>query len=447
LAEPIYQHELDGQEVEEEDMNLLGTTSGLADDRALAELLRLAPFDGTNTAKAILPYALRAGDSATVVPNGATGSARILPFRAIVGSRTGVATDPLAAWRDIRSSVYAQTTGSGAFGAAASFAPNTSGLPRWDLVYAAFTPDANGTQVTRYVRDPATGAISSPTVVTTLVQNVVVMVEQGTPSATPAPPAPPGDGGGTYYIPLAYVRIAVGFSATSTLLPADLLPVAPVVSLARIAGGLCLQPANQQFVPGGAALSAASLAAWGAGGRRPSFLLSPEMVGGESRIVAIDFSSPSSPSHPGALAIVDDSRDWRKRLFRWTCFAYGPAAATSNQIDFVWAGPSLWSGSHPPKFVPNASAVGVGQDIQWGFGQSFVADVLLGSFAGALAMLVNPPSASNPPSQLAQIGETIGLIVDLNDGKLKLYLRSSTPYPPFMLFVWIDATAPFPNWI
>src|ERR1700728_290119 len=132
MAEPIYQHELDGQEVEQEDINLLGTTSGLADDRVLAELLRLAPFDGTNTAKAILPYALRAGDSATVVPNGATGSVRVLPFRAIIGSRTTIATDPLAAWRDIRSSVYAQTTGGGAFGAAAVFAPNPGLTSRWD---------------------------------------------------------------------------------------------------------------------------------------------------------------------------------------------------------------------------------------------------------------------------------------------------------------------------
>ncbi len=140
MAEPIYQHELDGQEVEQEDINLLGRTGGLADDRVLAELLRLAPFDGTNTAKAILPFALRAADSGTVVPNGATGSVRILPFRAIIGSRTSIATDPLAAWRDIRSSVYSQTTGSGALGAAAAFAPNTTTTPRWDLVYAAFTP-------------------------------------------------------------------------------------------------------------------------------------------------------------------------------------------------------------------------------------------------------------------------------------------------------------------
>lgn len=405
MAEPIYQHLLDGQEVEQEDINLLGRTGGLADDRVLAELLRLAPYDGANVVKAILPFAHQSSSWGTVVPNGATATARVLPFRAIVGARTAVTMNPLEAWRDIRSAVFAATTGGGALGAAVAFAPNTAGAPRWDLVYAAFAPDSNGGSRTRYVRDPATGAVSSPTVVTTLVQQLTIRVAQGTPSATPAPPPPPADGGGTFYIPLAYVRIDASFSATSTILPQDILCIAPIVSLSRVAGSFAVQPANHQFAPGGTALTAARLGTWGAAAnQRPPFYLPPEMVGGESRVIAIDFSVPQNQSHAGVLAVVDDSRDWRNRIFRWTCFVRG--APNGTVAGFAWQVPTP-----AQNIVPSARAGGVGQDMQFGFGQSFVSDVNDPPFNGGMAMLVGPP-ALNTALPVAQMTETVGLMVD-----------------------------------
>ncbi len=501
MAEPIYQHEYDGQEVEEEDINLLGTNSGLADDRVLAELLRLQPFDGTSTAKAILPYALRAGDSATVIPNGATGAVRVLPFRAIVGSRTALATDPVANWRDIRSAVFAQKSSSGARGAVVSFAPNTTGVTRWDLVYAAFTPDANGAQVTRYVRDPVTGAITAPSVVTTLVQQVAILVAQGprpilipipiitpvttlaatapataataspTPTAatspatapaaspsstaaastsTPALPAVPGDGGGTFYIPLAYVAIPAGFSATSTVLPGSIFSVAPVISLARVSGTFSVQPANQQFVANGSAITAAQLATW-AGGTRPGFYMPPDMVGGESRMVAIDFTVPGY-SHGGgfaqpnvnnsaSLAVVDDTRDWRGRVFRWMAFARGPN--TVGNPGFAWQlpVPASWS------LVPNAFSSGIAQDLLFGFGQSFQSDASTAGVNGGMAVRITPLSGAG---SLAAVNVIFGLMVDLTDGKLKIYLQQNptnlTATPNFVIFIWLDASAPFTNW-
>lgn len=438
MAEAIYQHELDGQEVEQEDLNLVGRTGGLADDRVLAELLRLTPGDGTNVAKAILPFGHRGSNWGTLVPNGATATVRVLPFRAIIGARAAVSSSPLDAWRDIRSAVYAATTGANALGAAVAFAPNAAGLPRWDLVYLAFTPDANGPSRTRYVRDPNTGAVSSPTVVTTLVQQLTVLVAQGTPSATPAPPAAPLDGGGTYYIPLAYVRIDATFNATSTLLPGDILSIAPVVSLSRASGGVSLQPANQQFAVGGSALTADRVAAWATTRARPSFFLPPDMVGGESRLIALDFST-QNPSHPMVLGVVDDSRDWRNRIFRWTVFA---KATPSGVVGgFAWASPAP-----PQNQVPSARALGVGQDLQFGFGQSFVSDVNDPPFAGGLAMLVSPGVANaNPPSAMSQVNETIGLLVDAADGKLKLYTRANAN-PRLVMLVWLEATAPYPNW-
>ena len=46
----------DGQEFQQGDMQTLSTVAGLADDRTLAEILRLAPYDGTNLYKTVLPY-------------------------------------------------------------------------------------------------------------------------------------------------------------------------------------------------------------------------------------------------------------------------------------------------------------------------------------------------------------------------------------------------------
>jgi hypothetical protein len=441
MAEPIYHHQVDGQEVEQEDLNLLGATSGLADDRVLAELLRLAPYDGVTVAKALMPFGHRGSNWGTLVPNGASGTARVLPFRAIVGSRTKVDTSPVDAWRDIRSAVYAQSTGQGALGAAVAFAPNTAGLPRWDLVYLAFNTDMNGASRTRFVRDPGTGAITSPAVVTTLVQQLTVMVAQGTPSATPAVPNLPNDAAGTYYIPLAHVRVDANFGPTSTLLPTDILSVAPVVSIARSAGGVCLQPANQQFVPGGAALTPDRIASWASSKTRPNFFLPPEMQGGESRIIALDFSGPN-PSHPTVLGVVDDSRDWRNRLFRWTCFV--KAASAQGAAGFAWGSPA----PPIPSQVPTARGVGVGQDVQVGFGQSFVNDVNDPPFAGGFAIyLTPPPTGGGAPqaSNLAQLNTPIGLMVDVTDGKLKVYLPANAN-PRFVMLVWLDATAPYPNW-
>ncbi len=438
MAEAIYQHQLDGQEVEQEDLNLIARTGGLADDRVLAELLRLTPGDGTNVAKAILPFAHQGSNWGTVVPNGATATARVLPFRAIIGSRAAVATNPVDAWRDIRSAVYAATTGMNALGAAVAFAPNTTGAPRWDLVYLAFTPDANGPSRTRYVRDPGTSAVSSPTVVTTLLQQIAVLVAQGTPSATPVPPATPQDGGGTYYIPLAYMRIDGAFNATSTFLPADILSIAPIVSLSRASGGVTLQPANQQFAVGGSALTGDRVAAWATTKTRPSFFLPPDMIGGESRIIALDFST-GNPSHPMVLGVVDDSRDWRNRLFRWTVFA--KATPTGTPGGFAWTTPPP-----PQNQVPSARALGVGQDLQFGFGQSFVNDVNDPPLAGGLAMLVSPAAPNaNPPSAMSQVNETIGLLVDAADGKLKIYTRANAN-PRLIMLVWLEASAPYPNW-
>jgi hypothetical protein len=119
MAEPIVSPTLDGQELEVPDIANLGAVAGLADDRVLAELLRITPYDGTNVYRGVVPFAVRSALGATS-PGGTVqssgignGSVVVNPFRAIVGSRNAPGTFPpndpaagyqpasLANWREI----------------------------------------------------------------------------------------------------------------------------------------------------------------------------------------------------------------------------------------------------------------------------------------------------------------------------------------------------------
>ncbi len=163
------------------------------------------------------------------------------------------------------------------------------------------------------------------------------------------------------------------------------------------------------------------------------------MVGSESRIFAIDFTIPGW-SHSNPIAVADDSRDWRNRVFRWTCFA--KTTATGANPTFAWQVPQTALSA----IFPTARAQGIGQDIQIGFGQSFVSDVNDSPLNGGMAMLVNPSTgAANSTGVMTAITDTVGLMADLTDGKLKIYTRANAS-PKFAIFIWLDATAPFSNW-
>ncbi len=132
----------------------------------LAEALRLAPNQGA-VSRAIFPYGWSGDNSGTVTPTtAADGSVYIAPFRAVIGSRTNVSTDGLKSWRDIRSAVFVAgadpttPTPVTALAVKQALAANSSGLDRWDLIYAAVTPDANANSVQRAVKNPNTGTVT-----------------------------------------------------------------------------------------------------------------------------------------------------------------------------------------------------------------------------------------------------------------------------------------------
>src|ERR1700678_1260235 len=320
MAEDFYFCANDGQEIEVDDVNLMGSVGGLADDHVLAELLRLAPFSGA-VSKAIIPFGQQgSGDNPTVTPAGATGSLTVGPFRAVAGSRDTVANiGPKMAWNDLRSGIFTGAA-QGTLPASLQIAANTATLPRWDLVYAALQTDANGASVSRYRKDPTTEQVTVANVVSTRTQIVSVSVVQGAAATPLVKPALPPDANGFYYFPLAFVRVPAGFNATSTILPQDIDEIMPFVPLARTFGAGTVRPADQQWQEGGSVLGSSSFGWTGTAGQRPGPFMPPSMAGAETLLVAMDFSNanPSFWSH--AQHGVVDSGDWRFRVWDWRCF-------------------------------------------------------------------------------------------------------------------------------
>jgi hypothetical protein len=414
-----------GQEVEQSDINALSDAGGLADDHVLAELLRLAPFSGNGVAKAILPF----GTTATVAPAGATGSITVSPFRAVVGTRdTAANIGTLKNWNDLRSAIF---TGPNALALSQPLQANTTAQPRWDLLYAQLQVDAPGAQVSRYRKDPATEQVSVVQVAKSLVQSISVGVTQGT-SGGPKPTLPP-DGGGTFFFPLANVRVPANFGPLSTVASTDIEDLAPYAPVALTTGASVLVPANHQYKEGGSVLSSAAFA-WGSGGGRPGPVIPPTMSGCEGRLIAIDVQAAASASwshQPGS--VVDDSRDWRNRIFRWF------AAVNSNA---TWLYPWDRGNSQPPRALAATGAVWQAGGMAFGFGQSFVPDSLgiirfpIPTLSMPVVAQVNPTNANLPAST------NVALYVDTQTGVLAVAM---TGQPGVRCFFWLEASAQFPN--
>jgi hypothetical protein len=426
--EPRFQITSNGQELQKDDVNLVAQEAALADDRVLAELLRLAPFDGQRVSRAIIPFGHAGASGATVSPNGPTGSVLISPFRAIIGSRTAVQNGAKDAWRDIRSAIF--TAGPGALTSIVGLNPNPTATPRWDLICAAVAVDANGASTLRFAKDPATKVVNAQALVTTIATTITVSAIQGVAGASPTAPATPNDAGGTFYIPLAYVRVVPNFGSNTTLSPVDLCEVAPIARVSRVLGSSTLRPADVQFDPAGALLTAARFGDWGTTGARPPNAMPPSMSGGDSIALALTFIDPTIDR--GWLpdgAILDRSVDWRNRLFR-----------VHYQVR-SWQAAFAWSRTASPWPVMPSSFRGSAQTprIQnFDFGQSFVDDgALYGGFAGGAVFVADPTSIAF----LAQ-GSRVAVYVDAATGAMKLAL---TGVPNALFLLWIEATAPFTN--
>lgn len=425
-----------GQSIVQADFNQLGSYA-LMDDHVFAELIRMAPYDGVDVSKAILPYgvpALLTGDRATVIRNGATGSVLVRPFRAFVGSRTDEATNAKDNWRDVKSAIWLGSSTSQT--AALTLAANASGNPRWDLVYAVVTPDADTATVSRKVKNTTTKVIAATSVVTTVVTTVAVAVQAGTPGALPVFPTIPADGAGAYNIPLAYVRVPNGFNGTSTVARTDIVCAIPMASI-EAGGSSSLAPATYMFKAGGApsalgGLTPAREGAWGATGTRPGWFMPPDLAAGPSRLLAFDLSSGTSTnwSHQSGC-ILDLSTNWSRRLFKWTMmvasnaspyevFAFDPAAAD------------------PGLSIPNArqNSLDAGGVLVTGMGQSFIDDA--SGFGDTLI-------AHLDSTQCAALvgGTSVQIRCQQATGRMSLVV---TGVPLCQVFIWLESTSQFSNY-
>lgn len=409
MAEDQYQVLNNGQAFQTQDANLLGLVAGLADDRALAELLRVKAYGGS-VLKYILPFGDgNLGKNGTVIPTGSgNGSVFVNPFRAIIGPTTAEGTDSKKSWRDIRSGLFmgSPTARQGLV----NFSNNSSGNPRWDLVQAVVTRDANGTSQSRKVKDPTTKVISTVSTVVQLVQTVTVSVVAGTPGASPTFPSPTADSSSTFYIPLAYVRIPNGFNASSTIGASDIANVPSVAPISRAGGAASAQVANGMYAAGGVVLSSANQGSWGSGGlaNRPHNFTPSEHFGCEMVNV---FVTTKSENGQVVNADVLDDRDWRGRR----CVAFVCCTPTGGN-DFAQNAPG--NDNLESLFSAGGQTFGAHSSLQ--FGQT----------------IIQEPTAANKGyccrwtnTTLSTLGATneIGVYCDLADsGKLKFH-KVNTP--------------------
>jgi hypothetical protein len=413
VAEPAYNPTIGGAsangiELQIADLAAIGSAAGLADDHVFAELLRLAPYDGSNVTKAVLPYGYRAaaGTVLAATVSATTGTVlNISPFRAIVGSRTAVGTDALKNWRDIRSALYA----GGTVTLDAGNPPNF----RWDLVYATLTVDQPATSRSIRVKDASSSVVTNQTAYINTAQSLTLHVAKGTPGSTPTSPALPADSPPGYNIPLALVRVGPG----SVVAAKDIRDCAPVVQ----PGGLRCRPASSNADQSDAAWNNAYV---GLVASRPAIYLPRSMGGVEVIFVEIDCSDSTSANWSHAdHGVVDDSADWRNRFF--LSFA---SASSYLALPNVWANDPGGAGTIClPDQVPAFPV----------FGQSFADGD--GIAAGPIIYSV---TSTTLPSQWTGSG-FVTLYVDLSDGKLKVHLGGTGAQG--RVFFMVFATGAFPN--
>lgn len=436
--EQQYQLANNGQEVQQNDLNLLGETAALADDRTLAEFLKMVPF-GSNVVKSLLPYfdhpivgsETSSGPRTTV--NAVAGGYLVRPFRALVGTRTAAVSDAKKNLRDIRSALFIGP-GSGTNYGCQLIAPATNTdvtNSRWDLIYAAVAVDGNAAGVTRYIKDPTSLAIAPTTVVTVKQTTVTVGIKAGTVSATPALPTIDADTGTTFYIPICYVRIPPSFTSGTTPSQGTIMMAETPGVVAPTTGAHSVRVANKMFQPGGSMLTTTRIANWGSTGTKPVWFISPETIGMETLLIQLDLTSASSANwNIQDGGIVDDSRNWCRHYFMWQLFI--TTAAGYFASDFAATSQDGLSANLTPSGRGPSFSSGVYSS---GMGQSFVRDghTIMGDDKEVVLYMIPAYNAG-----MTVAGSAFGLYVDpLDSGRLKFYNNGVNP-PLCKVFIKLD---------
>lgn len=451
-----------GQELQLSDVDNLGAVAGLADNRVLAELLRLASYSGGPVAKCIIPFTqsaapgqagLQANEYGTVMPSlSANGSVLVNPFRAVVGPRNaynaapspnpavGFQSNQLASWRDIRSGVFVGTafyagTGANVPQQIVTLAPNSSGLTRWDLIYATVAVDANGPSVTRRIKNPSTGVITPTAVASYLNSPVSIAVVVGTPGSSPVPPSLPADAGGNYNIGIALVRVPNGFSSSSTVATGDIRAFAgensqpliyPLSAFQHVNARMDVQPATGNNDLDG---TYAANFPWGnaSAAGRPGCFMPPDWGGGRQVMVELDLVTGGAYSHLSG-GIVDSSINWLNRMIL-AVFQVNVNKFANDQSGSTTRAPYALEGTGfgaPATFTALAS--------------TFSQDGAIVASTSSVLYIAN--ASSTYICSLLASGSSLGLYVDPT-GVLKAYVSATTP--GVRVFAWLMASGQFPN--
>lgn len=416
--ESKFVHSVSGQSVLQSDINLMADEAALADDRVLAELFRLAPNAGGGIAKAVIPYrvsGLYASTNQTIVRAG-TGKVTVNPFRALIGSRTLVGAGALANWRDIRSAIVVNAT---TLATDVTLAACGAGVYRWDLIYAAVAIDANYVTASRKVKDGATGAVTTSSLVTQVKTVATVDKVTGVAAASPALPSLPADTASTFYVPLAYVRVPASFGGATALTAADIWEVSPQVTLSSATGASSVRVANGNNSATGAVQTRSPWTST----TRPKAYMPSTMAGCEELLVAVDLTT-GSVSH-NTTDVIDDSRDWSGRVWHVTAVGH----ATSNSPEFPWEGGAATF------LVPGATTTSPAMPVHTTIGQTINA---IG--AGGEAYVVNMS-----PTELSALAGGTAVALYTKPGVDSALRIAYTGAPNCKLFFWLRASSAFAN--
>lgn len=420
-----------GREILQDDIDTtIGDTAGFAVSRMIHELYRLP-----NGAKGILPASEGIATIAPAtgllgLPPGDTGAIYVNPFRACIGST--IAADPggsLENYRGVRSSVF---IGASSQNRQTIFFVSPPGSdPYIALVYAAVIPNDQVATRNRYFKDISTGIVSNILLSTADDDTVTVLSVNGAPSPTPIAPSLPVDGGGVYYIPLAYVRVNSQFH--STIRKQDIQEIAPVLTPDAASGAASMRVATANYdvlnLPNGRAPGFAA-----ALDLRDNTFLPRTMSGCESIQCAIDLGGASGGWSITSGQAIDSSRDWRNRIFRITATA---AVMTDNAgvVDFAWQATST-DVSTTFTCPPHGTQGNVfGSNFALYMGQSFNNDTT-SSVGGPIIAWIEHSSLGKVAAG------NIYLWVNASTGALHCTVTGS---PNCKLFLWIDASAQFAN--
>jgi hypothetical protein len=426
MADDRYIHTTDGQELQQADINQVATTAALSEDHVYRELLRLFPNgDGRSPDRGVLPWegtrpggTYGARNPLVKTANPTTKTVTVAPFRLLLGSRQAAFTDKDGARDAMEDNRSGLALGATTVEQDVSLGADTSANDRWTLVYAAINVDLSAPNVNRFVKDPATGVVSSVAISVNRDCPVTLATVLGAEGATPTRPSLPADAGTQYNVPLAYVYCAHPFTSSSVVDPNDIQTVAPCLAASPGVGAVSCEPASGMWESSG---PVATNHTWD-GTARPEPYLPSSMTGAVERIIQLKWESTDRTIPLSGFATLDDSIDWRDRLFQ-SIIVVGDAT-TRDFASARLGGTAV---------VPSNLQKTLGTNMSIQMGQSFVAD---GGAPVARVAYLSPTELSDMGS-----GSVVQIYVDTTTGYLRGTVNASDP--DVKLFMWLRATGGF----